>query len=88
MQGTASWKVSGMRLFTPVEAEKSAGLVASDIERWEPERVVEALFKRWKIVSRSIPWPRAVRVSIHFFNTEEEVEILLKAVRALASGVG
>lgn len=81
-------KISGIRLFTPVEAGKSAGLVAFDIAGWEPERAVEVLFKRWKIVSRSIPWPRAIRVSIHFFNTEEEVEILVKAVRALAGGAG
>lgn len=77
-------KVPGVLLFTPVEASRSAGLVAFDIGGWEPERACEALFERWNIVTRSIPWPRAVRASIHFFNTEEEVELLLKAVRALA----
>lgn len=81
-------KIPGVRLFTPVDARESAGIVAFDIAGWEPERAVEALFKEWKIVSRSIPWPRAVRVSIHFFNTEEEVEILVKAVRTIAGGAG
>lgn len=76
-------RIPGVLLFTPVQPEKSAGLVAFAIARLEPENAVEMLFERWKIVSRSIPWPRAIRVSIHFFNTEEEVETLVRAVRTL-----
>ena len=67
----------GERLLSPAKFE--SGLVTIDVE--EPEAVVEALAADG-IRIRSLPEPDAVRVSVHAFNTESEVDALLAALTA------
>ncbi|EJN58007.1 aminotransferase class V-fold PLP-dependent enzyme [Halogranum rubrum] len=58
-------------------ATPESGLVT--IEVADPERTVERLNDQG-IVIRSLPYPGLVRVSVHVFNTEEDVEAVLDAL--------
>jgi len=63
------------QLLSPAGFE--SGLVTIDVA--EPERVVGQLTDQ-EIRIRSLPDPDAVRVSVHAFNTEREVDTLLDAL--------
>lgn len=76
-------RLPGVKLYTPVAEDASAGLVTFALEGVEPEKAVNWLLRERKILIRSISYPRALRASLHFFNTEEEVEALLRALREL-----
>jgi selenocysteine lyase/cysteine desulfurase len=59
--------------------------VAFDLEGWTGERLCQELRSSWKIVTRHLNHgPTGVRASIGFFTLEEEVELLIEAVRTLA----
>jgi len=73
--------VPGVTVVTPAE---SAGLVTFQVES-DPERVVRALAQQ-RIIVRTVPHPRSLRLSAGFFNTEEELERLAAALRTLARG--
>jgi len=66
----------GDRLLSPRRFE--SGLVTFAVED-DPGTVVERLADEGIIV-RSLPYPEAVRASIHAFNTEEDVDALLAAL--------
>ncbi len=68
---------------SPADEELSSGLVAFAVAGWEPPAVVEYLWEEHNIVVRQVPYPAAVRASLHFFNTEEEVDRLALAVSGL-----
>lgn len=63
------------RLLSPRASE--SGLVTIDAA--DPEATVERLAER-DVVVRALPYPDAIRVSIHAFNTREEVDALLGAL--------
>ncbi len=73
--------VPGVTVVTPAA---SAGLVTFQVES-DPERVVRALAQQ-RIIVRTVPHPRSLRLSAGFFNTEEELERLAAALRTLARG--
>ena len=56
-----------------------SGLVTITVD--QPDRVVDALFERG-IRIRSLPEPRAVRASVHAFNTADEIDALVDALTA------
>lgn len=63
------------RLLSPRAFE--SGLVTVDVD--DPEAAVERLADR-DIVVRSLPYPEAIRISVHAFNTREEIDDLLEAL--------
>ncbi|ELY66503.1 aminotransferase class V-fold PLP-dependent enzyme [Natronococcus jeotgali] len=63
------------RLLSPRSFE--SGLVTVDVD--DPEATVERLADR-DIVVRSLPYPEAVRISVHAFNTRDEIDGLLEAL--------
>ncbi len=65
----------GDRLVGPAEYE--SGLVTFEAD--DPERTVESLADSG-IAVRSLPYPEAVRASVHAFNSEEDVDALLDAL--------
>jgi len=75
----------GCKVNTPFEPERRAGLVTYNTGRHElNKRSVEELGKENIVVSlRYTGGVGGVRASPHFFNTEEEIDRLLKAQKAL-----
>jgi selenocysteine lyase/cysteine desulfurase len=65
----------GERLLSPRRFE--SGLVTFSVD--DPEETVERI-ESSDIYVRSLPYPEAVRASVHVFNTAEEIDALLDAV--------
>ncbi|QSG09075.1 aminotransferase class V-fold PLP-dependent enzyme [Halapricum desulfuricans] len=63
------------RLLSPREYE--SGLVTFRVD--DPEATVERLRERGVIV-RSLPYPKAVRASVHAFNTADDIDALLEGL--------
>ncbi|HBF37204.1 MAG TPA: cysteine desulfurase [Firmicutes bacterium] len=73
-------KIKGVTVITPL---KSAGLISFRVPGVEPSRVVETLAKQG-IIIRAIKELSVCRASIAFYNTEEELERLIKAIAILS----
>ncbi len=71
-------------VLSPEDGPLASGLVSFAVEGWGPEALDDHLWENNKIVVRHIEHPEGVRASLHFFNTEEEVDQLAAAVRNLA----
>lgn len=83
-------KMPGVRVITPRAADASAGLITFTVDGVEPTQAVPSLWEQAKIVCRWVGTPngRAMRFSVHAFNTDAELEGALVAVRRLAkSGI-
>ncbi|MCH7737596.1 MAG: aminotransferase class V-fold PLP-dependent enzyme [Chloroflexi bacterium] len=87
LAGSAKAKLSevpGVTVLSPSERRESSGLVTFAVAGQTPVSVVERLWQDHRIVVRQVGHPEGVRVSLHFFNTEEEVDLLVGGVRGLA----
>ena len=74
----------GVKVLSPVERGVSSGLVSFAIDGVEPKDAVTRLWEQHRIVARPVGFPPGIRVSLHFFNTEEEVGQVVEAVRRMA----
>jgi len=77
-------EITGVTVQSPLGREDSSGLVSFAIEGLEPPEAVKRLWERHRIVCRQVAFPSCVRVSIHFFNTQEEMDQIADAVANLA----
>lgn len=77
---------SGVELITPATPEASAGLVAFRLRGYAAPEAARLLAERYQVIGRWIGYPEAVRLSVHFFNTESEVATVLAAVDELLAG--
>lgn len=75
LASSLSERIPDDQLLSPTTPE--SGLVTIDVA--DPEGTVERL-KEQGIVIRPLPDPDAVRASLHVFNTERDVELLLDAL--------
>jgi len=76
----------GVEVISPPGPAQS-GLVAFRVRGMEAEAAVARLLKRHRVVLRSVDSePPALRASVHYLNTEEEVERIGEGVIALARG--
>ena len=73
-------EIPGVTVQSPMGREDSSGLVTFAIDGLEPPEAVSRLWERHKIVCRQVAFPSCVRVSLHFFNTQEEVDQIVDAV--------
>jgi selenocysteine lyase/cysteine desulfurase len=78
-------EIKGCRVTGPTSADATCGLVAVAVDGWEPRQVVDALWKRWRIAVRAVASPPAIRFSTAAFNTEDEVDQALAALKTIAS---
>jgi L-cysteine/cystine lyase len=72
--------VPGLRLLSSRPGD--SGLLAFALENKDPEGVVTYLSEQHRISIRSIPDNGSLRVSTGFYNTEEEIDTLVKALTA------
>jgi selenocysteine lyase/cysteine desulfurase len=72
----ASVRTLGLELQTPEEKQCRSGIVNFKVSK--PQQVVEKLKKKGIIVSVRA---RGIRVSPHFYNTEEEIDSLVEEIK-------
>ena len=77
-------EISGVSVRSPSERRDSSGLVSFAVAGKTPASVVENLWENHRIVVRQVSHPAGVRASLHFFNTEQEVDLMVGGVRELA----
>ena len=80
---SALQEVPGVTVQSPMAREDSSGLVTFSIDGLEPPEAVSRLWERHQIVCRQVAVPSCIRLSLHFFNTEEEVNQIVDAVAHL-----
>ena len=78
--------IPGVELYTPYSTNLSAALVSFGLANWKGSDLVKELRKRHNIFIKCLPHTReGLRASVTYFNLESEIELLINAVRDLAS---
>jgi len=77
-------EIPGVTVLSPSERRDSSGLVSFSVAGQTPVSVVERLWENHRIVVRQVNHPEGVRASLHFFNTEQEIDLLVGGTRELA----
>jgi L-cysteine/cystine lyase len=75
--------IEGVELLTP--RDRMATLVTFRIAGWSPDEVLAELNSRIFAIARTIPDLGAVRISVGFFTTTEEIERVATTVELLAA---
>ena len=75
--------IDGVEVLTP--RDRMAGLISFRIRGWEIEPALQELQSRTFSIARTIPLVNALRISVGFWTTEDEIERFLDGVRLLAS---
>ena len=74
--------IPGVTLLTP--RDRMATLVTFRIDGWPSQEAADELGTRIFSITRTIPDLDAIRISVGFFNTEDEIERFASAVELLA----
>ena len=77
-------EISAVNVLSPMNDTQSAGLVSFAVAGQSADAVVARIWQDHRIVIRQVHYPESIRASLHFFNTEEEVDALARAVAELA----
>jgi L-cysteine/cystine lyase len=77
--------IPGLTLLTPQPG--ASGLIAFTLAGIDDSEVVKQLQERYNIYIRNIPPTHALRVSTGFYNTEEEIDTLARALREIQSSM-
>ena len=72
--------IPGATITSPLEGPGCTGLVTFSVAGWEPTDLVNELEAKEEISIRAVSDPNNVRMSLAFFNTEEEVDRVADAV--------
>ncbi|HZP25758.1 MAG TPA: aminotransferase class V-fold PLP-dependent enzyme [Dehalococcoidia bacterium] len=78
-------EIPRVRIIGPLEGETTCGLLCFSIEGLPAPQVASDLWDKYGIVCRSVRETASTRLSLHYFNTEREVEQAAAAVRELAT---
>ena len=77
--------IPGVCIYSPENQELATGIVAFGIQGLLGRDISQALRSRWNIITRpTFIRFNAVRVSVGFFTTQQELDTLLEAVSTLA----
>ena len=78
-------RMSHVKLYTPRGSKLSAGIICFDVEGMKPEEVVKRLLAR-RIIASTTPYATTyARLSPSLMNSPEEIETVLREIRALAN---
>ena len=77
-------EIPGVTVLSPLDRASSTGLVSFTVDGVDTKEAVAHLWERHRIVARWVGFPPGIRISLHFFNTEEEVNKVVEAVQGLA----
>lgn len=75
--------IEGVTLLTP--RDRMAGLVTFQIAGWEPDPAMEELAARTFCIIRTLPLVNALRISVGFWTSEDELDRFVDGVRLLAA---
>jgi cysteine desulfurase/selenocysteine lyase len=79
-------EIPGVELYSPGDGDVATGIVAFGLEGVDGREVSGRLRSEWNIITRPISIRHdGVRVSVAFFNTEQELAVLLEAVGCMGS---
>ncbi len=73
--------IPGLTMLTPQPG--ASGLVSFTLAGQDVTTVVEQLREKHNILTRSIPSMKSLRISTGFYNTEEEIDTVVKALRQM-----
>ena len=76
-------EVSGVEVVSPTEDRASCGLTSFQVKGMAPDDVVARMWDDHRIVVRQVSELKCVRAATHAFNTEDEVDKLVDAIRGL-----
>jgi L-cysteine/cystine lyase len=74
--------IEGLTVLTP--RDRMAGLISFRIEGWEARAALDELQARTFAIARTVPPLDAIRISIGFWATEDELDRFIDGVRLLA----
>ncbi len=77
--------IPGVRLASPEDGPTSCGLACFSLEGMTPEDVVKQLWERGRIVARQVRESASTRLSVHYFNTENEIQAVASLLSELTS---
>ena len=75
--------IDGVELLTP--RDRMAGLVSFRIAGWPAQSALDELASRTFAIARTLPMVDALRISLGFWTTEDELDRFLDGVRLLAA---
>ena len=76
--------IPGSILYTPASPDLSAALVTFGLKGWNGEALCQSLRERRNIIIKPLPHTQeGLRASITFFTLEEEIDLLLEALREI-----
>lgn len=75
--------IDGVTLLTP--RDRMAGLVSFRIDGWPAQAALDELSARTFAIARTLPMVDALRISLGFWTTEDELDRFLDGVRLLAA---
>ena len=78
-------QIPGVSVLSPLEGPGCSGLVSFEVDGIPGDEVVKHLWDAKRIVARGVAVPPCVRLSLCYFNTEEEVRQVAGAIRELAA---
>ncbi|MBI4328879.1 MAG: aminotransferase class V-fold PLP-dependent enzyme [Chloroflexi bacterium] len=80
-------RLPGLQLLSPRDPSLSVGLVTFRLPGLAAEAVQDHLWQRGRIVARRINELGAVRLSVHAFNTEGEIDTVVETLESIARQV-
>jgi L-cysteine/cystine lyase len=75
--------IEGVEVVTP--PDRMAGLITFRIGGWEPQAALDELQARTYAIARTLPPVNALRISVGFWTTEDELDRFIDGVRLLAA---